>query len=405
MLKRNKLHIKSKLKKINILYAVNMCWKAYLVKKRYAFLRKHYEELASKRSITYRESNVPNQVANLLQEQGITFTPLPKGRLRILYVGTDPEQDFGGIIQGLQKFGEIILFEHKPNHYGQILPHEVGENASEYNGTRLIKMVKSALKVGPLHVIIGQMWANTMSPWALQQVRKLGIPVVNISMDDRHAFKGKKINGRWTGTGGLIKAIDLACTAAKECCLWYQIEGCPAIYLPEASDPELYKPLPLPKEYDVCFVGANYGIRSKIVKAIEKKGIKVTCYGNGWPSGKIDVKKLPELFAKSRIVLGIGTIGHCSDFYALKMRDFDGPMSGSLYITHDNPDLYELYEVGKEIVTYRTPRECAWKVVYYLNHPEEAEEIRKAGRERALRDHTWEKRFEKVFQTLGILDK
>lgn len=84
------------------------------------------------------------------------------------------------------------------------------------------------------------------------------------------------------------------------------------------------------------------------------------------------------------------------------MGDFDGPMSGSLYLTHDNLDLYDLYEVGKEIVSYRTPEECADKVVYYLNHPDKVESIGKAGRKRALREHTWGKRFEKVLFYLGI---
>ncbi|MCZ7611899.1 MAG: glycosyltransferase [Ignavibacterium sp.] len=231
----------------------------------------------------------------------------------------------------------------------------------------------------------------------------MGIPVVNISMDDRHAFRLRKVDGKWMGTSGLIGAVDLVCTTAKECCLWYQTEGCPAIYLPEASDPELYKPGTVTKEYDVCFVGANYGIRRKIVKAIEKKGIRVTSYGNGWPNGRIDVKILPEIFSKSRVVLGVGTIGHCTDFYSLKMRDFDGPMSGSFYLTHDNPDLYELYDIGKEIVTYRNPEECVNKVEYYLTHPDERETIAKAGKEKAIKNHTWEKRFDKVLRVVGII--
>ena len=78
-------------------------------------------------------------------------------------------------------------------------------------------------------------------------------------------------------------------------------------------------------------------------------------------------------------------------------------MSGSLYITHDNPDLYDLFEIGKEIVTYRTPEECADKVSYYLNHQDEAKAVGKAGRERAIHDHTWEKRFEQIFEVLGLL--
>ena len=173
------------------------------------------------------------------------------------------------------------------------------------------------------------------------------------------------------------------------------------MYLPEASDPGLYKPFESKKLYDVCFVGANYGVRKKIIKKIKNKGIKVVCYGNGWKNGRIDLSKIPELFAKSKIVLGIGTIGYCTDFYALKMRDFDGPMSGSLYITHDNPDLCDLYEIGKEIVVYKTPKECADKVEYYLENEKERTQIAAAGRLRAQKDHTWEKRFQEVFELLN----
>ena len=66
------------------------------------------------------------------------------------------------------------------------------------------------------------------------------------------------------------------------------------------------------------------------------------------------------------------------------MRDFDGPMSGSLYLTHDNTDLYDLFKAGKEIITYNTPKECADKIVYYLSHIDEAETIAKLGRKRAV---------------------
>lgn len=393
--------IKDKLKKISFLYAINMRWKAILYKQRYSALASYYERMAEQKGITYCEDNVQNQVVLLLAKRDIHPKPAPKGKLRILYIGTAAGQDFGGIIQGLQKYGEVILFECEPGRYGQH-PAVVTKDRAENNGNQLIKMVQDAQKKAPFHIVIGQMWASTMAPDALQKVRQLGVPVVNISMDDRHAFRGKRINGNWSGTAGLIGSIDLACTAAKECCLWYAVEGYPAIFFPEASDPELYQPVSAPKRYDVSFVGANYGVRAKIVKAIERRGISVVCYGSEWPNGRIDIKELPELFARSRIVLGVGTIGHCANFYSLKMRDFDGPMSGSLYITHDNPDLYDLFDIGKEIVVYRTPEECAGKVVYYLNHTDEADAIGLAGRARAKSEHTWEKRFDKMLKVIGL---
>jgi len=400
------MNLKNNLKKFKLLYKINTKWKAYCVKQSYYSLKRYYEKVSVKRDILYKEIEIKSKVNNFLQKQNKNIINLPKGKLKIFYIGTDLGQDSGGIIQGLKKFGKVVLFEQKPGVYGQMLP-SIRKDAAEFNGKHLLKMIKNTLKLDQIHIIIGQMWGSTMAPEALQEIRRMGIPVINISMDDRHSFKQafniKKVNGKLSGTAGLIGSIDLACTTAKECCLWYQVEGCPSIYLPPASDPELYYPSTNPKLYDVCFVGANYGIRTKIINAIEKRGINVICYGNGWPNGRIKLEKLPQIFMQSRIVLGVGTIGHCIDFYSLKMRDFDGPMSGSLYLTHDNPDLHDLFKVGKEIITYNTPEECADKIIYYLSHIDEAEIIAKLGRKRAVQEHTWEKRFKKIFQTIGIM--
>ncbi|GAG63157.1 unnamed protein product, partial [marine sediment metagenome] len=300
------MNIKNNLKKFKLLYKINTEWKAYCVKQRYYSLKKHYEKVSVKRDILYKEKEIKSKVNNFLKKQNKNIIILPKGKLKIFYIGTDLGQDSGGIIQGLKKFGKVIFFEQKPGVYGQMLP-TIRKDAADFNGKRLLKMIKNISKSDRIHIIIGQMWGSTMALEALQEIRKMGIPVVNISMDDLHSFKHafniKKVNGKLSGTAGLIGSIDLACTAVKECCLWYQVEGCPSIYLPPASDPELYYSSTNPKLYDVCFVGANYGIRTKIINAIEKRGINVMCYGNGWPNGRIKLEKLPQIFMQSRIVL------------------------------------------------------------------------------------------------------
>jgi len=368
-------------------------------------MSKHYFQEAKSQDITYSEEAMLQLVRRRLAQRGWPLKSLPKDNLRFFWIGAKYAQDSSGIIQGLQKFGEVILFESPPGKYEQIWPSGADyKTARVENSQRLLVQVKESLKAGPIHAVIGQMWGHTISSYALKKLQEMGLIVVNISMDDRHAFRVEKINGKWSGTAGLIGSIDLAWTTAKECCLWYMVESCPAIYLPEASDPKLFKPLPGPKLYDVSFVGANYGIRAEIIRAIQKRGIKVATFGQGWPNGMIPTEKMPELFARSRIILGVGTIGYTKNLYALKMRDFDGPMSGSLYITHHNPDLEELYVIGKEIETYKTPEECAQKVRYYLDHPNEAEAIGKVGRERAVKEHTWELRFEKLLRTVGVLE-
>jgi spore maturation protein CgeB len=188
-------------------------------------------------------------------------------------------------------------------------------------------------------------------------------------------------------------------TAAPECVEWYLKEGRAAVFMPEASDPDIFHPMPdLPKIHDISFVGACYGIRREVVLALRRAGISVTAFGRGWEGGRLSVSRVPKLFAQSRIVLGVGTIGHCRDFCSLKMRDFDAPMSGSLYLAQSNPDLDVLYENRQEIVTYRSVGECVETARYLLEAPAVRESIAKRGWWRAVTSHTWRGRFS------GLLD-
>jgi len=78
-------------------------------------------------------------------------------------------------------------------------------------------------------------------------------------------------------------------------------------------------------------------------------------------------------------------------------------MSGSAYLTHDNPDLAGLYEIGREIATYRDADECVERARALLADDERREEMARAGRARALRDHTWDHRFGDLFRRLGLV--
>ena len=221
-------------------------------------------------------------------------------------------------------------------------------------------------------------------------------------MDDRHQYWGRKVNGKWDGTFPLIPHLDLTLTAAPEAVDWYRKEGGAALFFPEASDPEIFHPMPdLPKVHDVSFVGSRYGIREKIVSELRGAGIQVAAYGNGWENGRIANEDVPRLFAQSRIVLGVSAIGHCPDFVGLKLRDFDAPMSGSCYLTQHNDDLLGLYNIGHEIETYHSVKGCVERAHYLLAHASEREAIATAGFARAARDHTWDARLRMLWEFLG----
>jgi hypothetical protein len=86
----------------------------------------------------------------------------------------------------------------------------------------------------------------------------------------------------------------------------------------------------------------------------------------------------------------------------VRLRDFEGPMCRTCYLTGYSDEIQEFYETGKEIDTYRTAEELVDKAKFYLGHPEAAERLREAGYRRALRDHTWKRRFDDLFHKIGL---
>ncbi len=322
-----------------------------------------------------------------------------KDRYRVFFMGTDEQQDKSGLVQALQRNSDLRCFTRADGGWGQNDPTSY-EVRRIRNTNHLWLTFSENAKLGWIpDILLTQTWACLIDPAILSRIRDtFGSVICNISMDDRHQYWGTKVRGVWDGTYSLIPHIDLALTAAPEAVEWYEKEGCAAIYFPEASDDSLFHPMPsTDKIYDVCFVGSRYGIRGQIVAALRNEGINVATYGSGWEGGRIDSAHVPTLFAKSRIVLGVSSIGHCPDFVGLKLRDFDGPMSGSCYLTQHNDDLIDLYEIGKEILTYRDKSDCINQVKFLLANNGLRETIASRGRKRALQDHTWDKRFSNLF--------
>jgi spore maturation protein CgeB len=201
----------------------------------------------------------------------------------------------------------------------------------------------------------------------------------------------------------------------------------------------LYQPLNLPKIYDVSFVGHPHGNRKKIIKKIETAGINVKCWGSGWPSGRVSQEDMIKIFSQSKINLNftkssgvlwkelallflhrdydrsikINTPRRFLDSLKsfpetmwnnqIKGRNFEIPGCGSFLLTEEADGLEDYYQIGKEIVCFKDIKDCIEKIKYYLTHEEEREAIAKAGYTRTLHDHTYEKRFNKIFKIIGLI--
>ncbi|MBU5611476.1 CmcI family methyltransferase [Geomonas azotofigens] len=70
------------------------------------------------------------------------------------------------------------------------------------------------------------------------------------------------------------------------------------------------------------------------------------------------------------------------------MRLFETTGSGAFLLTDFQTNIDRYFEPGRELETYRTLGELQEKVRYYLDHPQEREEVARRGQQRCLRDYS-----------------
>lgn len=394
------------LKRSSLIYWFNAKFKCYELKTDLARLTRKYESKANINDYDYDSKVAIEEFKSRHRRYRPDFAPVALGSLRVFWIGVCQSQDESGFLQALNRLANVKIFYNSYGGYGLWQGDGKASFAEvrKANDDAIYKQVCEAHAERGIDVLLGQMWAQMLSKEMLAKIQDLGIPVINIAMDDRLPIHWTSREGIRLGSIGLSPSIDMALTTSLETCLWYCVEGCPALFWPLASDPVIFAPAEgAVRDIDVLFIGNRYGIRGKIVAYLERNGIVVTCYGSGWPNGYVDAKQNGTLSKRARIILGVGTVGHCSDVYTLKLRDFDALMTGALYLTHRNPDLCKLFKEGEEIECYDSKNEAVEKIRYYLSHPKEREQIGLLGQQTALNRHTWDYRLVETFGLLGLL--
>ena len=74
-----------------------------------------------------------------------------------------------------------------------------------------------------------------------------------------------------------------------------------------------------------------------------------------------------------------------------------------MYLTSFNPDLAQHFDVGREVLCYRNREEAVEVIRWCLAHPDEADAIARAARDRCVREHRWLHRYEAMLRVLGVL--
>lgn len=351
---------------------------------------------------------------------------------------------------------EVIPFEYDLTpHFQNLDPSDPEQRAFIAQNRcklefELLRQIEQHHRERPIDLFFSYFYSACVRPETIRAIRDRGILAVNWYCNGSYQFH-------------LVEEIAPAydyCLVPEEFRLAdYRRIGAKPIYVQEAANPNVYRPQAVPRTYDIVFVGQRYGERPAYIRRLQEAGLDVRVWGVGWSGpqqrlarrkawrrraanvrsasawrrlavrtwrrgGGVDPEDQDEsispeicgppladedmiaMYSRAKISLGFSSCGetHRTDrrILQVRLRDFEAPMSGAFYMVEYMQELEQFYEIGKEIVCYHDPDDLVEKARYYLEHEDQREAIRQAGHARAVRDHTWHRRFETAFKAMGL---
>jgi len=123
-----------------------------------------------------------------------------------------------------------------------------------------------------------------------------------------------------------------------------------------------------------------------------------------YPGNSLDLNQINKAYSLSSVSIGFNNQFTNSDglIFHTNLRNFEATMAGACYLAEATPEINELFADGKEIMIFHNPEELIDKARFLLKNEPFRKQLRLACHKRALSEHTWEHRFNKLFSVLGI---
>jgi len=203
------------------------------------------------------------------------------------------------------------------------------------------------------------------------------------------------------------KETDLSLISSVGQLELYKSAGCKNVdYWQIGYDPKFFyrksdfERTELGKKYnhDIIFCGNKIGwakfpgtdLRQKTLSLFNDAfGKKFCAYGAGYSCsrGSLNFFKQNEVCNSAKIILSINHFNDVELYFS--DRQLVSMASGTLTLSKYIPGLEKYFENKKDLVWFNTEEEALELAKYYLDHPEEAEEIGKNGAKKVLEEHTY----------------
>lgn len=247
------------------------------------------------------------------------------------------------------------------------------------------------------HLVICNAGGLSFRPEDARELRRRRC-LLGIALSDPDVFE--------PATRHIAANFDLFLTNAPACVPRYEALGARAEVLPIATNEAFFHPVPPDPRYacEALVLGRAHPDRIEPVRAL-LQNFDTHVYGEGWEEHGI---------ASRGLIYGDGVLAALNSAKAtmvffrtggghslVKVGLFDFAAAGALVFTDRFPEVERYFTWGKEIVGFESTADLLEKVRHYLDHPEEADAIRRAGRARVLAEHTWPRVWPRILARLG----
>ena len=255
---------------------------------------------------------------------------------------------------------------------------------------------------------------SPIAPDSLQELRKLKIPTAFWFVEDHYLFPYWKEYAPLYDhffiiqQGGFLE--ELKSLGVRN-----------AHYLPCAAHPPVHHPVTITPEdrniygSDISFMGAGYHNRHQMFLKLLEFDFKI--WGQDWNMAsplsriiqrngeRISSDEYVKIFSASKINLNLHSspthegVNPHGDF--VNPRTFELAACQAFQLVDTRSLLPPLFDIGKEIITFANADELREKIKYYLDRPNERQEIAQRAYQRVIAEHTYTHRMEAMLEEVA----
>jgi hypothetical protein len=320
-------------------------------------------------------------------------------RLRKILFISDVQWELKELVPELRKICEVETLNLHPH----LAKYQGQNNQSEIVVPVLDNFIRENTSLDP-ELIFFYARSSLLSEEVFASLRrKWPCPLIGMNLDDKIEFLDYNLfTFRNDNYLKWAKLFDLNLSNTRAAVDWYADHGLPVYYMPEGY--HLKNPPPSKNQiykHEISFVGSWRMERASLFEELQNLGVPIEPVGFGWPNSEAG-NDPDSVYRASMMNLGIGFASPSRTLTTVKTRDFECPGAGCCYLTTFNWELAELYDVGKEILCYRSVEELVELFSYHRRRPEICAKIAEAAYRRCAGEHTWEKRFRDLFKESGV---